>query len=153
MSANTAHCGKKKKKFRLRLQKMPEVDCVLDKRLSASNFFFFFWCLTQELLLSQSLFPPLRLPHPEHNAQSPLQPFRNTIDYMVFTPLRTRGQGSSYVLKPKSRAHCPVKGEKAGGNPQPTFRGLIPAVKKEEAPPRSPKPTGIEPHRLRILKS
>lgn len=73
-------------------------------------------CLILELLLSESLFPPLRLLHPEHNAQSPLQPLRNTIDYMVFTPLRSKGQGSSCALKPKSLAYCLVKGEKAGGN-------------------------------------
>lgn len=94
---------------------------------------FFFLRLTQELLLSQSLFPPLRLPHPGHNAQSPLQPLRNTIDYMVFTPLRAGGQGSPRALKPKSQAHCPAKGEKAGGKAQPTFRGLIPARKKRRS--------------------
>lgn len=93
----------------------------------------FFLRLTQELLLSQSLFPPLRLPHPGHNAQSPLQPLRNTIDYMVFTPLRAGGQGSARALKPKSQAHCPAKGEKAGGKAQPTFRGLIPARKKRRS--------------------
>lgn len=70
----------------------------------------------QKSLESKSLFPLLRLPPTKHNAQSTLRPLRNTIDYMVFTPLRTKGQGSSCALKPKSQAHCLVKGEKAGGN-------------------------------------
>lgn len=88
--------------------------------------------LTQELLLSQSLFPPLTLPHPGHNAQSPLQPLRNTIDYMVFTPLRAGGQGSPRALKPKSPAHCPAKGEKAGGKAQ-LLGGLFQPVKRRSS--------------------
>lgn len=124
-----------KKKVRLRLKKSsdsPSLIVLWTSGSAHSKFLFFFLRLTQELLLSQSLFPPLRLPHPGHNAQSPLQPLRNTIDYMVFTPLRAGGQGSPCALKPKSPAHCPAKGEKAGGKAQPTFRGLIPACKKKK---------------------
>lgn len=48
---------------------------------------------------SKSLFPLLRLPPTKHNAPSTLQPLSITIDYMVFAPLRAKGQGVILCLK------------------------------------------------------
>lgn len=54
---------------------------------------------------------------------------RNTIDYMVFNPLRVEGQGVILCLKTKSWAHCLVKGEKAGGDDKPTIGSNSPTEK------------------------
>lgn len=47
---------------------------------------------------------------------------------MLFTPFRTRGQGSSSALKPKSLDHCLLKGENVGGWGQrrPTLGFILP---------------------------
>lgn len=42
--------------------------------------------------------PTIQTVSHKHNAQSTLWPFRNAIDYMVFTPLRAKGQRSSSAL-------------------------------------------------------
>lgn len=73
--------------------------------------------------------------------------FEATIDYMVFTPLRTRGQGSSSALKPKSQGHCLVKGENAGGNDG----QLWSSFSQKEAPPALITRAYWKTPRLRIL--